>query len=239
MNESRSLGVSELARALGMSKATVQNILFTLESEGFVEQDKMSLKYKLGPRLFQLGMSYANSLDLTAIARGWLERLCTQYGETARLGILMGERIIVVMEVKPETNFMTFPGPGSAIPPHTSSIGKILFAFMPQKRRDRILKNIHLAPLTPNSIIDIDRFLDELDAVRKNGVAFDREESILGLSCVAAPVFNHSGECVAAISLSGNSSRIDLMEKEITNAIKYIALRISQQMGYRGGGFSL
>lgn len=241
MNGSRALGVSELSRALDMPKPTVQNMLFTLESEGFIEKDPMSLKYRLGPRLFQLGMHYANNMDLTMIARGWLEKLCSQYGEISRAGIVMGEKIIIAMEVHHDSSFMTFPGPGSVIPPQTTAIGKILLAYMPEKRREKIIKNIQFTPLTERSIKNTDELKLELDRVKSDGVAFDSEESVTGLSCIAGPVFNHRNECIAAISLSGNSSRIEMKRSEIINAIKYTCFRMSEQMGFRsekGSSFS-
>lgn len=241
MNETRALGVSELSRALDMPKPTVQNMLFTLESEGLLEKDPMSLKYRLGPRLFQLGMHYANNMDLTMIARGWLEKLCTQYGEISRAGIVMGEKIVIVMEVHHDSSFMTFPGPGSVIPPHTTAIGKILLAHMPEKRRDRIIKTIQFTPLTDRSLKNMDELKSELERVKSGGIAFDNEESVSGLSCIAGPVFNHRNECIAAISLSGNSSKIESKRSEIINAIKYTCFRMSEQMGLRserGSSFS-
>lgn len=233
MSESRALGVSELSRALEMPKPTVQNMLFTLEAEGLIEKDPMSLKYRLGPRLFQLGMHYANNMDLTMIARIWLERLCQQYGETSRTGIVMGEKIVIVMEVHHDSSFMTFPGPGSVIPPHTTSIGKILLAHMPERRRNSILNNIQFTQLTDRSLKNINELSTELERVRSEGVAFDNQESVTGLSCIAGPVFNHRSECIAAISLSGNSTKIEMKRDEIINAIKYTCFRISEQMGFR------
>lgn len=234
MSESRALGVSELSRALDMPKPTVQNMLFTLESEGLLEKDPMSLKYRLGARLFQLGMHYANNMDLTMIARAWLERLCSQYGETSRAGIVMGEKIIIVMEVQHDSSYMTFPGPGSVIPPHTTSIGKILLAYMPDKRREKILGSIQFTPLTDKTLKNMDELKSELAGVHSEGIAFDNEESLKGLSCIAGPVFNHRNECIAAISLSGNSAKMELRRNEIINAIKYTCFRMSEQMGYRG-----
>jgi len=235
MNESRALGVSELSRILEMPKPTVQNMLFTLEAEGLIEKDPMSLKYRLGPRLFQLGMHYANNMDLTMIARSWLERLCAQYGEISRAGIMMGEKVIIVMEVHHESSYMTFPGPGSVIPPHTTSIGKILLAHMPEKKREKIIGSIQFTPLTDRSLTNINDLRAELEKVKSDSIAFDDEESVTGLSCIAGPVFNHRNECIAAISLSGNTARIDARRTEIINAVKYICFRMSEQMGFRSG----
>lgn len=233
LDEDKSLGITEFSRALEMPKATVQNLASTLEDMGYLEKDPMTMKYRLGPVLFQLGMKYANSMDLTMIARVWLEKLCTQYGEMSQAGIMMGDKLTVVMKVETDSNFMVFPQPGSVIPVHSSSLGKVLLAYMRAGRRERILANCDFTRFTDNTIADKAEFIKELERVKKTGVAFDIEETVSGLSCVAGPVFNNNGECIAAISLSGNAFRIESRRDEIINAVKYVGSRISEQMGYR------
>jgi DNA-binding IclR family transcriptional regulator len=238
LNESRHMGISDFSRHLNMPKATIQNMVFTLEQIGYIEKDPMTMKYRLGPVLFQMGMHYANNMDLTIIARVWLEKLCAEYNESARAGIMMGEKVIVVMEIDPDNSYIAFPGPGSVIPAHTSAIGKILLAYMPDKRRNRIIENYTFTPLTEKSITTAAGLEVDLDDIRKKGIAFDREESLKGLTCVAGPVFNHKEECIASISLSGNTERIESRLTEIINAVKYVSRRVSEQMGCRNAGFA-
>ncbi len=235
LDDEKSLGITEFSRALEMPKATVQNLVSTLEDMGYIEKDPMTMKYRLGPVLFQLGMKYAHSMDLTMIARVWLEKLCTQYGEMSQAGIMMGDKLTVVMKVEADSNYMVFPQPGSVIPVHSSSLGKVLLAFMPEPRRDRVLAGCEFVKFTEKTITGRDEFLDELDRVKKTGVGFDTEETVSGLSCIAGPVFNNNGDCIAAVSLSGNAFRIESKREEIINAVKYVGSRISEQMGYRAG----
>lgn len=236
LDEDKSLGITEFSRALDIPKPTVQNIVSTLHENGLLEKDPMSQKYRLGPVLFQLGMQYANSMDLTMIARVWLEKLCNQYGEMAQAGIVMGERIVIVMKVEPDVNYMVFPQTGTVVPPHTSAIGKILLSGMNSKMRDVILENYSFTKFTDKTIDNREDFLKELNIVRSEGIAFDSEESINGLSCIAGPIYNNKNECMAAISLSGNSFKMESRREEIVNAVKYICYRISEQMGYRNRG---
>ena len=238
MDEDRSLGITEFSKALEMPKATVQNLASTLEDMGYLEKDPMTMKYRLGPVLFQLGMKYANSMDLTMIARVWMEKLCTQYGEMSQAGIMMGDKLTVVMKVEADSNYMVFPQPGSVIPVHSSSLGKVLLAHMGTSRRDRILDACDFTGFTDHTICDRAEYVSELQSVKKTGIAFDNEETVSGLSCVAGPVFNNSGDCMAAISLSGNTFRINSKRDEIINAVKYVCSRISEQMGYRPGSGS-
>ncbi len=89
--------------------------------------------------------------------------------------------------------------------------------------------------LTEYSIGDAARFVKEIEKAKKTGVAFDKQESIVGLSCVGGPIFNARGRCIAAFSLSGNAHTIERRRDEIVNAVKYVSHQISSQMGYRRG----
>lgn len=238
LNESRHMGISDFSRHLNMPKATIQNMVFTLEQVGYIEKDPMTMKYRLGPVLFQMGMHYANHMDITILGRVWLEKLCTEYNESARAGIMMGEKVIVVMEVDPDNSYIAFPGPGSVIPVHTSAIGKILLAYMPEKQKKRILENSSFIPLTDKSIAGTESIKAYLAEVKTSGIAFDKEESLPGLTCVAGPVFNHKNECIASISLSGNTEKIESRLTEIVNAVKYVCRRVSEQMGCRSASLT-
>ena len=236
LDEDKSLGITDFSRALDIPKATILNIVSTLEENGLLEKDPMNQRYRLGPVLFQLGMQYANSMDLTMIARMWLEKLCHQYGELSQAGIVMGERIVIVMKVEPDANYMVFPQIGSVVPPHSSAIGKVLLSWMNPVVRNRILDGCTFTKFTDKTIGSREVYLKELEKVRRDGFAFDFEESINGLSCIAGPVFNNKNECMAAVSLSGNASKIEGRRDEIIDAVKYVCHRISEQMGYRNRG---
>ena len=233
--EQRLYGLTDFSRALGLPKPTVQSLVRTLEEIGYLEKDPETAKYRLGPVLFQLGMKYATNMDLATVARSWMERLCAQFSEAAHVGMLVGGKVIIALRVEPESTFMVFPHTGSVIPFHTSAIGKVLFAHMETKKRDGILSSYEFIRLTEYSIADAQRFVKELEKARKAGVAFDNQESVVGLSCVGGPIFNARGKCIAAFSLSGNAHTIERRRDEIVNAVKYVSHQISSQMGYRRG----
>ena len=99
----------------------------------------------------------------------------------------------------------------------------------------RILAACDFIRFTDHTICDKAAYVAELQSVKKTGIAFDNEETVSGLSCVAGPIFNNSGDCIASISLSGNAFRVNSKRDEIINAVKYVCARISEQMGYRPG----
>jgi IclR family transcriptional regulator, KDG regulon repressor len=231
--DSKLYGITDIARILNLPKPTVQSLVRTLEEIGYLEKDPLTSKYMLGPALFQLGMKFIANMDLAVIARDWMERLCRQFDEAVHVGMMVGSKVVIVLRADPASRFMVFPQAGSVIPFHTSGIGKILLANMEPERRDDVLAGCSYPRLTERSIDNRDDFLSELDRVRRDGIAFDREESVTGLSCVSGPVFNNKGLCLAAFSISGNAHTLETRRDEIISAVRYVSSRISSQLGYR------
>jgi len=229
-------GITDFARALGLPKPTVQNLVQTLEHLGFLEKNPDTFKYTLGPALFQLGMKYVTNMDLVAVARVWMENLCMQFGEAVHVGMLVGDKIVIVLRVEPESRLMVFPQVGSVIPFHSSGIGKLLFAFMDGARVKDILAKSGMVAFTAKTITTPARFLDELERVRAEGVAFDDEESITGLSCVSAPIRNNRGQVIAAFSITGNADNIRTQREKIVNAARYASAQLSSQLGWKRQG---
>ena len=232
MQEKRTMGITDFAHRLSLPKTTISSIVQTLEALKFLEKDHITSKYRLGSTLFQLGMKYATNMDLVITARAWMERLCFQFMEPVNVGMLVGDRVIVVLRVEPENRFMVFPRAGSAIPVHTTCIGKLLHAHLPPDERSTILENYNFEKLTANSIDNRERFLAELDTVKKEGVAFDNEESIVGLAGIGGPIFNYTGQAVAAFVITGKAENIRKQREKMITAVRYTSLQVSTQLGY-------
>jgi DNA-binding IclR family transcriptional regulator len=232
IQEKRTMGITDFSARLSLPKTTISSIVQTLEALKFLEKDHITSKYRLGPALFQLGMKYATNMDLVIIARAWMERLCFQFMEPVNVGMLVGDKVIIVLRVEPENRFMVFPQAGSVIPVHTTCIGKLLYAHMPPEERNDILQNCPFEKLTENSIDDRGRFLIELDRVRKEGIAFDNEESIVGLAGIGGPIFNYTGQAVAGFVITGKAENIRKQREKMINAVRYTSSQVSAQLGY-------
>ncbi len=232
IQEKRTMGITDFAVRLSLPKTTISSIVQTLEALKFLEKDHITSKYRLGPALFQLGMKYATNMDLVIIARAWMERLCFQFMEPVNVGMLAGDRVIVVLRVEPENRFMVFPQAGSVIPVHTTCIGKILFAHMPADERNAILQNYPFEKLTANSIDDRERFMVELDRVKREGIAFDSEESIVGLAGIGGPIFNYTGQTVAGFVITGKAENIRKQREKMISAVRYTSSQVSAQLGF-------
>jgi len=234
IGEKNPLGISDFAQKLNLPKTTIQGIVTTLMELRLLEKDRHSAKYRLGTKLFQLGMSYATSMDIMTLARVWMERLCFKYRAAVNVGMLVGSQVLIIFRVEPDKRFMTFPQSGSLIPAHTSSIGKILFAHMRREKREEILAGYSFDRLTENSIETIERYRQELETVREKGIAFDNEENIIGLAGIGGPIFNFTGQVIAAFAVSGEASHINECREEIITEVKNTSREVSRQLGYTG-----
>jgi IclR family KDG regulon transcriptional repressor len=228
LNEKKPIGITEFSRRLGLAKTTVSSIVVTLDTLGFLEKDHLTGRYRLGPQIFQLGMKCATGMDVVTIGRAWIERLCFQFMEPVNVGLLVGDKVTIITRIEPENRYMVYPEAGSVIPAHSTSIGKMLFAYMDSEKRDAILQNYCFDILTPKTIGTKKRFLEELEQVKRDGISYDRQESINGLG---GPIFNHTGILIAAFSISGNPQNIKKREPEIISAVRFTSRQISSQLG--------
>ncbi len=226
-------GISDIARMLKLPKPTVQSLVRTLEEIGYLEKDASSSKYMLGPLLFQLGMKYMTNMDIAVLARSWLDRLSAQFRESANAGMLIGGKVMIVTCSEPDNRYMVFPQVGSVIPLHASGIGKILMAYMESAKRELILSTYSFPKLTDRTIGSMKDFLAEIEKVKEQGIAFDFQESMFGLSCISGPVFNNRNQCIAALSVSGNSFNIEKKRDEIISAVSHVCSQMSSQLGFR------
>lgn len=233
--EKRELGISEIAAILGMHKSTAYRTLATLQQRGFVEKNPSNQKYWLGIKTFTLGMVYSSKMELRTLARPFLEKLAERFSEAVHLAVLDlsqdGEPRVVVID-KIETRQILSTRIGFDFYVHSSGVGKVLMAYSTPDKVARLVKNQRLRRFTKNTITDVARFNEELAAIRENGYAIDREEMEIGLTCVAVPIRNHEGEVVAAVSLSGPTTRItEDRHPEIIEQVKEVAMAITERLG--------
>ncbi len=232
VHDKRTIGISEFAKKLSLPKTTIHSIVKTLCYLGYLEKDVTTGKYMLGPYVFQLGMKYATNLDIVSIGRVWAERLCFQYRQPVNIGMLVGGKVVVVLRVEPENRFMTYPQTGSVIPMHTSCIGKLLCAYTDNYRLHELLESYEFKALTKNSISSKENFINELKMVRSMGISFDNQESIAGLAGIGGPIFNYTGQIIAAFAITGDADFIEKHRDDIITTVKDTSLQLSLQLGY-------
>jgi IclR family transcriptional regulator, KDG regulon repressor len=232
VEEKKTLGITEFSKLLGLPKSTIATIVSTLEAIGYLEKDPLTGKYRLGPHIFQLGMKCATNMDLVTIGRSWMERLCFQFMEPVNVGMLVGEKVMIVMRTEPENRYMVFPQAGSVIPAHSTCIGKALLAFIDTKKRDLLLSGCNFEQWTPNTITSRKTFLEEIDRVKATGISFDNQENFNGLAGIGGPIFNHLGMVISAFAITGNPDNIARRRDDIIEAVRFTSQQVSAQLGY-------
>jgi IclR family KDG regulon transcriptional repressor len=230
------LGVSELSRRLALHKNNVFRLLATLEERGYIEQCADTERYRLGVRCLELGHTYERSHTLLDCARPVLEQLAQSTGESTHLGVLEDFEVVHLDAVASDRLVGTGSRIGLRLPAHATALGKVLIACGDTAVRedyDKGVVRVGIESLTEATITDRDKFFEHLRSVSVQGFAVDIEECELGLSCVAAPIFDQSGSLLAALSLSGPSFRQteEHIHRETVELVTDAAARLSQALG--------
>ena len=200
------LGVSDLARRLGLAKSTVHRLLTTLSVRGLVEQNPYTSKYRLGFHLFELGQLAISRFELRQAALPLLEELRERTGCTIHLAVPDGPDIVYVERLHTLQTIRLMRNVSRRLPAHCTSSGKVIAAFNPAVARARKLAGFpQLTGLSIRSAADYD---GQINTIRRLGYAVNYDEALVGLSAVAAPVRDHEGRARAAISLVGPTEEI-------------------------------
>jgi IclR family acetate operon transcriptional repressor len=207
----RPVGVklSDLARSVDMPKATVYRILTTLESRGFLDRGEDG-GYRMARKLFDLQQRHPIEQILNRVAPPIMDDLAKLCRETVNLGILDGGEVVVINTVESPQTIRMSSKVGNRRCLHTTAIGKVLLAALPEKEMLRLIRLKGLPRLTPHTIVNRTAFLGELDRVRERGYSVDNQENELDGRCIGAPIIGPDGRVVAALSISGPVFRMDL-----------------------------
>jgi IclR family pca regulon transcriptional regulator len=233
------LGVSELGRDMGLSRSTTHRYVATLAALGYLQQDGSTKKYRLGPRVLDLGFSAINSMELREVAAPHLRELSDDTGYTVNMAILDGLDIVYVERCRSsrrgqreiDLNLHV----GARLPAYCTSLGKILLAFLPAGERVARLEEIDFVRRGPNTLTSKTALIAELKRARDDGFAINNEELAYGLRSIAAPILSHDGEAAAAINLAVHSSMVSMKDlvARLSPTLRRAAEEISAHLGYR------
>lgn len=229
-----SIGVSELARAFGASKATIYRHLRALVVHDFVHQEATTLRYAAGIKLFILGERLRERFDFLPVAREDLTRLRDETGQPATLSALV-ENQVVVLEVLQGSAIVNFgTQPGTVLDLHASAHGNIALAFGPPDLMKSCLAK-PLKPWTQHTICSADGLHRLIAQVRARGWTTAPNRVLQGVNGLAAPVFNHARHYVGAIAIAGSIQYIPASPPpDQIKAVTQAAARISRKLGWSG-----
>jgi IclR family transcriptional regulator, acetate operon repressor len=222
----------ELSSRTGLNRSTVYRILNALEREELVVSDGAG-RYHLGPELAILGALALRQLDLRGVALPFLRELAQRSGETVDLEVLRGAHVIVVEELPGDYLLNTSSNIGTLWPAHCTSTGKLLLAALPADQFDALLAG-GLCACGPRSITDAAVLRAESSAALARGYAISYEELEAHMHAVGAPIYDHQGRLVAAVSVSGPAARMPRRrEPELVRLTVDACAQISHALGYR------
>lgn len=228
---SKEAGVTEISKGLGYGVSATYHLLNTLKEENVIVQDKNTKKFKLGLKLWQIGTLAYEQNHISDVIEPYLKKLRDLTGETANLTIVDNYKVVYVAQEESDRLVRMFTKTGATAPLHCTGGGKTILAYKPEEVRNEIINRIELEGFTNNTITDREAFKEEMERIRKNGYGFDNEEREIGVSCIAAPIFDLSNEPIASISISGPTSRFtdEAREKWIELTIK-IASQVTERL---------
>lgn len=221
---------AQMVKALPFSRTTIHRILYSLEKLGYVEKAEIAAHYRLATRFFEFTGLMVHYNYLQSICRSLMNELMDRHLESVNLGVLQNGQVVHIDVIQGRNALRVAAFTGERNPAHCTALGKAILAFLPESELNAILDKSVLDKRTPKTITQKSAFRAHLALVRQRGIAIDAEENLSGVTCIAAPIFNHSGRVVAAISLSGPTSRMHSKLSTMKNDLRTSTLSATRMI---------
>lgn len=227
------LSLLELSAEVHMHPSTVRRLLTTLMHHNLVAQDGNRGSYQIGLKIFELAYRVINQMDLLTKASPELKKLRNETNETVHLAVLNHGDVVYIAKEESERAIRMYSAIGRRAPVYCTALGKVLLADLPEYELDRALARVELQPYTARTITSLYEFKQHLIQVRIDGYAIDDAEHEETTRCVAAPILDHTGKVLAAISVTAPTHRLTLeAARSLGPIVAHHANMISQSMGY-------
>src|SRR5580704_12457409 len=224
--------LSDLAVRTGLSTSTAHRLLATLERRRFVQFDRFESKWHVGAQSFAVGTTFARRRNFVVQAMPYLRKLRDQTRETANLAVVDDESIIVLTRMESREIMRSLTKVGGRVAMVASGVGKAVLATYSDEDVSAIIRHHGLPRMTEKSIVRPGELFRELERIRRQGYAVDDEEACMGLRCIAAVVYNDCSEPLAAISVSGMTSRLtDDRLPSLGRSVREVAAELTLVLG--------
>jgi IclR family transcriptional regulator, KDG regulon repressor len=224
--------LDEITRSTGMAKTTVFRLLYSMAKLGYVDQDPVTNLYALSGQFFELGTNALPYQRLTIVAKPLIEALVFRFSESVNLAVPINGLAVYIMVMESPMAYRVASTVGDYSYFHSTSVGKSIAAYLSDEEREQALLRHRMPAMTPKTITTRAAFEEELEKVRREGVAVDNEENAPGIICVGGPIFAGKGKPIAALSVSGPAVRISESLPAIKRAVKETVQKISMLLGY-------
>lgn len=228
------LGLVELSHRLNLNKSSVLRLLATLVSRNYIDQNKVTDKYRLGLNALRLGQSFIKRAGLLIHAKPVMKDLVRECNETVLVSIMKEFRIVYLDALETGHTVRVVPRIGAWLPAYCTAAGKAQIAFLSDDELENSFPEDALERYTPNTIIDRVELNRHLRKIATQRYAIDDEEFDIGVRCVAAPIRDYTHKVVGAVSISGPSTRLSdvRLEHVLIPLVKYASDKISSNLGY-------
>lgn len=224
--------LQEIANEMGMAKSSAFVIVQTLLELNYISTvTNNNKKYCLGIETYSLGMKYVNDMSLIEQCAIYIPPIAERYNKTAFVAVLNGTKVVYVYKYVAHDAKLASCALGTRKDAYATSLGKAIIAFLPEEERNALVDKIEFKALTNFTITSKERFLEEIERTKERGYSLDARELENITSCCGAPIFNYSGEVIAAVSLSDIYNE-DLDDEKVAEDLKEVALQISKCLGY-------
>lgn len=229
------LRLSEIARRIGLSRSSAFRLIHTLQHLGYLERDDETKSYRLGARVLALGYAFLASKDVVEVARPVLERLRDETKNSAHIGILDGGEVVYVGRAASLNTVATNITVGSRLPAYATTMGRILLSYQPEAVVKRLYGRAKLHRYSPRTATTYEELVAQLAGDRSRNFVVSHSNYETGIASVAAPVFDATGNVVAAINVSGPDGAVPrtVFDTTVRDATCAAALEISARLGYR------
>lgn len=228
LDENTELGVSEIARMLNMEKSTVYRLVNSLRIRGYIQQNIKNQKYLIGFKLYEIGNNVVGNMGLKKQAYPFLKELSMKTGEGVNIALRDGKHIVYLDKIETQTTIKVNLVVGKEMPVYCTGLGKIFLAYLAEDSVKDLLRDEIFERFTPQTHQNLSSLLEELRTIRQQGFAWDNEEYVEGLICVAAPVFGRGGKVIAALSTALPKFRYELHQDKL-QTVKDHVLEVSNK----------
>ena len=226
--------LSAIARKSKLNRSTAHHILKALVEFGYLVQAPETHIYSLSSKLFRLTRRNWTAEQLADIAAPFLEKLGSLTGESSSLAVIRDGQVIIAAKQEQDGPLRVVQRIGESRPAHCTAVGKVLAASMSDEELEELIERTDFRKKTPNTITSPTKFRKEMVTIRQNGVAFDNEEHIKGVRCLAVPVKDYTGNTRAALCVVGpkdnlSPERMNKLQRDLFN----VAASLSERLGYK------
>lgn len=231
--ESPELGITELSKKFKVSKSTIHRLVTSMQKHGFLEQDPVSQKYRLGYNILRLSEIILGNINIRNLALPSMQKLREQTKETVGLNIISYKSRVCIEKAESFQDLRRFLVIGRPLPLYAGAAGKILLAYQDEKFIQKVLQEAELKPFTENTVTDPQQIMEELASIKEKGYCITSGERVIGVISIAAPIWNYNNKVVASLTISGpdfrftpekNDHFLKLLLEETNN--------LSRQMGH-------